>query len=132
MRERSAKSHCAALTIFGLFGTVLLFGAITMVVGVRQAMTGTRSRPLLYLQWATGALILIMAFLTVSAFIASRGSRTGPWCRPMATRRSTRNASPGLQAEERLPHHIQAVGHALHVARTFRGGTREIDTHELA
>jgi hypothetical protein len=71
--SRFAASRGAALTVFCLFGSVLLFGAVTMVVGVRQARTGTRSRPLLYLQWATGALILIMAFLAVTALKASRG-----------------------------------------------------------
>ena len=71
--SRFAASHGAALAVFCLFGSVLLFGAITLVVGARQARTGTHARASLYLQWAAGALILIMALLAVSALKASRG-----------------------------------------------------------
>jgi hypothetical protein len=60
-------SRGAARLVLTLFASVMLFGCLATTIGIRQAVTGTRPRRLIYVLWAAGALILVLALLMTLA-----------------------------------------------------------------
>jgi len=56
--SRFSASRTSAMLVLALFAAVLLFGAVTVAHGVTLARTGVKPIKLLYLQWATAALIV--------------------------------------------------------------------------
>ena len=57
----------AARLVLALFASVMLFGCITVAIGGRQLATGMRPWRLLYLLWAAGGLIIVLALFMVLA-----------------------------------------------------------------
>lgn len=71
--SRFNASQGAARMVLALFGSVIVFGAIAVAIGTKQMATGTRPRRMVYVLWATGALIVAFVLLTVFAIKAGHG-----------------------------------------------------------
>lgn len=63
--SRFSASRGSAMLVLALFAAVILFGTVTIAHGITLARTGVKPVKLLYLQWATAALILGLIGLVV-------------------------------------------------------------------